>query len=663
MRKIALSHRFQALMTLVAGLSILMGSAGLVLNHTIDTVIEREAELKARNWARYLAEGLPEIEKVVAGEALSPASRAFIESIKSNGNVFRFKLFDAEGKLFLASDALDKTGSIQKNLTTHNPHAANVVKTGKAYTAVYKGKPPGKPALYAESYVPVMKEGRTIAIVEVYVDQTAHKELLRTAVSTETFLLLAIVAIGFGVPGIRVYFLNRMKQSADERVRFLALHDAMTSLMNRANFMETLSAHLSKEQGSKTLTAVHYIDIDHFKTLNDSFGHDVGDAFLVLVAERLRSVSRPGDLIARLGGDEFAVAQFGFSGARNAASYAKRAVKVIAQPATINGHDFVATASVGTAIAPQHGHDATTLLKSADVALYAAKANGRDCYCVFGPEMNAALEERQRVERAIRNAIKTSGFDLHYQPQFNTEGTRLLGFEALLRLPDGDKGLISPDIFIPLAEEMGLISQIGNWVLGEACRVAAAWPEHLTIAVNLSPAQLESVGLVDTVSRVLAESGLSPNRLELEITEGHLLKETDAVLTQLAELKTLGVAIVMDDFGTGYSSMSCLWRFPFDKIKIDRSFLSEERAFDSNAASVLKTIVTLGHSLDMVVTAEGVERLEQASLLQSIDCDQLQGFLFGRPMPQDEVAATILNDFASRPPDIPGEEPEEQAAV
>jgi predicted signal transduction protein with EAL and GGDEF domain len=316
-------------------------------------------------------------------------------------------------------------------------------------------------------------------------------------------------------------------------------------------------------------------------------------------------------------------------------------------PIELKEQTIIATVSVGIAMTPEDGADSERLLKSADLALYRAKADGRNCIRFFQPEMDAKMQAQCRLERIIRDAVMHDRFELHYQPLLEMTDRRLIGFEALIRLPTEDGTLIPPMEFIPVAEDLRLIDKIGAWVLREACRAAATWPENLVVAVNLSPAQF-SADISSVVAAALKESGLAPNRLELEITETLLLGNTQTVMTELHALKAMGVAIVMDDFGTGYSSLSYLWRFPFDKIKIDRSFMQGLEGSNRDASTVVKTIIALGRELNMRVTVEGVETAAQAAFLDKIESDQAQGYFFSHPIPAAEVGAHILADFQAR---------------
>jgi diguanylate cyclase (GGDEF)-like protein/PAS domain S-box-containing protein len=435
------------------------------------------------------------------------------------------------------------------------------------------------------------------------------------------------------------------RQKAQAQISYMAHHDALTGLANRTQLVEKLEKILAVLPLKGGSIAVHFVDLDRFKTVNDTFGHDGGDFLLKTVAERLLSVTRVDDVVARLGGDEFVVVQTGVGDKDQAEDLGHRLTAAMTAPTELREQSMIATVSIGVALAPADGNDPERLLKSADLALYKAKTDGRNCIRFFLPEMDAELQARTKLERLIRDAVLHDRFELHYQPLFEISERRLLGFEALIRLPAEDGALIPPLVFIPVAEELQMIDKIGAWVLREACCTAATWPENLTVAVNLSPAQFSAGGVSDIVSAALKAAGLAPHRLELEITETLLLGDSETVMAELHALKAMGVAIVMDDFGTGYSSLSYLWRFPFDKIKIDRSFMQGFIGSGRDARTVVKTIIALGRELNMRVTVEGVETATQAAFLDEVDGDQAQGFFFGRPVPAGELSANILADF------------------
>jgi diguanylate cyclase (GGDEF)-like protein/PAS domain S-box-containing protein len=424
------------------------------------------------------------------------------------------------------------------------------------------------------------------------------------------------------------------QREAEARVAHLAHHDALTGLANRVLFRMGLMDGLARLRGPDENLSVLYLDLDGFKNVNDAFGHPIGDKLLVAVAERLRRAAPAGDVVARVGGDEFAVVQLG-AGREEADRLAAAFVAAASQPYEIEGQQVNIGASVGVSVAPDDADDADNLLKNADIALYRAKADGRGVHRFFEPQMAATIHQRRTLESDLRQALAAGEFDLHYQP-LNDMGTgEIVAAEALLRWRHPLRGFVPPGEFIQLAEETGLITPIGDWVLREATREAASWPRPIGVCVNLSPEQFRSRGLVQTVVSALAASGLPASRLELEITESALLAENHATLSALRQLRDIGVRISMDDFGTGYSSLSYLRSFPFDKIKIDRSFV-RELPENNECGAIVRAVVGIGQCLGVVTVAEGVETPEQLARLREEGCTQIQGFLFGRPVPADE---------------------------
>jgi diguanylate cyclase (GGDEF)-like protein len=484
-----------------------------------------------------------------------------------------------------------------------------------------------------------------IAVVAAYVDETQQRADFFSAFLIASAALCSLTGLAFAIPAIAWYRRTKEKQQADRRIRFLAHHDALTGLTNRPFLIEQLEKDLALLPVRGNSLAVHFIDFDRFKEINDTLGHDGGDFLLKTFAQRLLQAIRVNDVVARLGGDEFVVVQNGIAGKDEAESFAQRLAATLTAPVKFKEQEIFTTVSIGVSLAPENGNSPERLLKGADLALYKSKTDGRNCVRFFQPEMDAELQARINLEKFIRDAVLYERFELHYQPLFEMSDRRLIGFEALIRLPAADGTLIPPLVFIPAAEDMQVIDKIGTWVLRQACRTAATWPESLTIAVNLSPAQFLRGNVSDIVAAALKESGLTANRLELEITETLLLANSEATLTELQKLKAMGVAIVMDDFGTGYSSLSYLWRFPFDKIKIDRSFMQSLDCSGHDAETIVKTIIALGRELHMRVTVEGVETARQAAFLDTVNGDQAQGFFFGRPAPASELSGTILADF------------------
>jgi diguanylate cyclase (GGDEF)-like protein/PAS domain S-box-containing protein len=426
------------------------------------------------------------------------------------------------------------------------------------------------------------------------------------------------------------------RKRAEARVAYMALHDALTSLPNRVLLRRRMEEMVARRHHKQF--AVLCIDLDNFKSVNDTLGHPLGDLLLQQVAERLQRELDPQDTVARLGGDEFAVLHAGPDEA--ARVLAGRLLAVIAEPYELDGHMVAIGASIGIALAPEDGDDPDRLLKQADLALYRAKGDGKGAYRFFEPEMDARAQARRGLEMDLRTAINSGALEVHYQPLIDIASNAVCAYEALLRWPHGERGMIPPSDFVPIAEETGLIGAIGAFVLRQACADARHWPEHTKVAVNLSPVQFRTGNLLQVVMSALEAAQLPPSRLELEITETLLLERSDQVIATLHALRALGVRIAMDDFGTGYCSLSYLRSFPFDKIKIDRSFV---RDLDSNpeAQAIVRAIVTLGSSLGVTITAEGVETAHDLEKLRLEGCAQAQGFLFSAPRPLREILAEL----------------------
>jgi diguanylate cyclase (GGDEF)-like protein/PAS domain S-box-containing protein len=426
------------------------------------------------------------------------------------------------------------------------------------------------------------------------------------------------------------------RKRAEARVAFMAHHDALTSLPNRVLLRARMEEVLGRARRSGLGVATLCIDLDDFKVVNDTLGHPFGDLLLQEVAARLRSTLGENDMVARLGGDEFAVLRADVEVPAEVGALAERIVDVVSAPYSLDGHQVTIGASVGIAFAPVDADDADRLLKNADMALYRAKSDGKGACRFFEAEMDARLQARRRLEIDLRNAVALEALEVHYQPLIALDRGSVSGFEALLRWQHPEHGMVSPSEFVPVAEETGLIGAIGAFVLRRACADAAKWPEAVTVAVNLSPLQFRTGNLLQTVRDALERSGLPARRLELEITETLLLDKSDHVLATLHALRALGVRISMDDFGTGYSSLSYLRSFPFDKLKIDRSFV---RDLGSNADSqaIVRAIIGLGESLGITITAEGVETEADLACLEEEGCKEAQGFLFSRARPQAEV--------------------------
>jgi len=435
-------------------------------------------------------------------------------------------------------------------------------------------------------------------------------------------------------------------EEREKRITQLAFNDVLTGLPNRTMFQQQLEHHYHSIKDSEALVALHCLDLDQFKAINDTLGHPAGDALLVAAGERIRDVAR-GHFVARLGGDEFVVLQR-VEGDRNAIDrLAEQLIAAIARPLMIDGNELVPSTSVGIAIAPFDAPDGGTLLRNADLALYRAKEAGRGTFAFFEESLNLRAQDRRRLETDLRVALERGEFELYYQPLFDLESNRIGSFEALIRWNHPQRGLVSPMEFIGVAEETGIIVPMGAWALREACRRASEWPDHVRVAVNVSPIQFHRGGLQETIVQALAAGGLSPERLEIEITESVFLDGGDSTLKLLHSLRSIGVRVALDDFGTGYSSLSYLQSFPFDKIKIDRSFI-ENLLIRPGATAIVAAITDLAHALGMETTAEGVEDNAQLAELRSHGCSSVQGFLFARPMHAKDVARLFREQNPTR---------------
>jgi diguanylate cyclase (GGDEF)-like protein len=432
------------------------------------------------------------------------------------------------------------------------------------------------------------------------------------------------------------------QRQSEVKIEYMAHHDSLTDLANRVLLNERLEHALGHRIHREEIVAVHHLDLDQFKAVNDTFGHLAGDKLLKIVADRLRGLVRETDTIGRMGGDEFVIVQGPIKDPADATSLAQRIIALISEPYDIDGHPAVIGASIGIAVGPGDGLRPDKLLRNADLALYRAKGDGRGTFRFFEPAMDLQMQTRRIMEQDLRKALAAGEFELHYQPVVNLASNEISGFEALIRWNHPEKGMVAPATFIPLAEEIGFIVPIGEWVIRQACTTAAQWPEDLHVAVNISAVQFRSPGLMQIIVGALATSGLHPTRLEIEITETVLLQNKETTLALLHQLRALGIRIAMDDFGTGYSSLTYLQCFPFDKIKIDRSFVKDITE-NTGSLNIVRAVAALANGMGMTATAEGVETSEQLDKITSEGCTEMQGYLFSKPLPASEIERLFLS--------------------
>ena len=440
------------------------------------------------------------------------------------------------------------------------------------------------------------------------------------------------------------------QRQSEVKIEYMAHHDSLTDLANRVLLNERLENALDRV-GRGDMVAVHHLDLDQFKAVNDTFGHPTGDKLLKIVADRLRGLVRDTDTIARMGGDEFVIVQASIADPTDATALAQRIIRLMSEPFDIDGHQAVIGASIGIAVGPGDGLRPDKLLRNADLALYRAKGDGRGTFRFFQPAMDLQMQTRRIMEQDLRKALPAGEFELYYQPVVNLESNQITGFEALIRWNHPTQGMVAPVSFIPLAEEIGFIVPLGEWVIRQACTTAARWPEDIHVAVNISAVQFRNPGLMQVIVGALAASGLHPTRLEIEITETVLLQNREATLAVLHQLRALGIRIAMDDFGTGYSSLTYLQCFPFDKIKIDRSFVKDITE-NTGSLNIVRAVAALANGMGMTATAEGVETREQLDTIKSEGCTEMQGFLFSRPLPAHEIERLFLSGH--KPQKAPG---------
>jgi diguanylate cyclase (GGDEF)-like protein/PAS domain S-box-containing protein len=431
------------------------------------------------------------------------------------------------------------------------------------------------------------------------------------------------------------------RREVDERVRYIAHHDALTGLPNRALLRDRLQQALNGARRAKTRVAILFVDLDHFKSVNDSLGHQIGDQLLQAVADRLRGSTRDTDTLCRQSGDEYLVVLPNVRDVGEVSHVAEKLVEALSKPYQIEGHDIAITTSIGISIYPDDGDSLDLLIRHADSAMYHAKGNGRNSYEYFAPQMNARAMEKLALARDLTSAIAQAALELHYQPQYDVRTRRLAGVEALVRWRRGADGLVLPDAFVPIAEESELILRLGEWVLNEACHQHRRWLDaglpEVPIAVNFSPIQFRHKSIIATVTRALAASGLPPHLLEIELTERAIMAQPDDAAETLRALRQIGIHVAIDDFGTGYSNLTNLMRFPIDKLKIDRSFIVDAPT-DGGAAAIVRAVINLGASLKLGVVAEGVETADQLAFLSTEACPMFQGFLASAAVPAEDFA-------------------------
>jgi len=545
-----------------------------------------------------------------------------------------YAIFLPSGQVYFPENVYDKP-SLRKLYSSSYVIVSSVqnVFIKAKYLYSYREK---QDAVYTRHFIPLIEKGEVVAVVMLEALQTGAGEKIASAVSNAVSLTT--------IAGLPIVFLvlylvwNQLRESlrAQKEISYLSHHDKLTGLPNRVGFYQALDPIIRSNLISKKEFAMVMVDLDGFHKINDEIGHSEGDKILVTVVNRIKSTHVKIEILARLSSDEFVMILPDVVSAQEAADYAEQFKKALAEPYELNGDEIICTVSMGIAFGPDEDVEGESLLKNAKLALYRAKEEGGNTFRFFEPDMDRALQKRRRLEKSLIHAIKREEFELYYQPQVELCGRAITGYEALLRWNHPELGMVSPGEFIPALEETKMIVEVGEYVLRRACREALQWSNNEKVAVNLSAVQFEHQNVPEMVAKALLDTGLPAERLELEITESILISDPDMAIQMLGELKDLGVNIAMDDFGTGYSSLSYISKIEFDKIKIDRSFVSSIQT-DERARAIITTVIGLGRTLDIMITAEGIETQEQLLLIQAAGCHFGQGFLFGRPMPLSDI--------------------------
>ena len=618
----------------LALLSALIAAIAFVAPDKISHIeLEREASVAATRLTAQILKEPDALLDALSGPALTPQFAALLDKSGYGHRVLRYEFYDKDGRLAFTSGLAGLSLSDE----IAQPPVATTNDAPRVF--LYEGTGSSAPSHFAALALPLSLNTGERGTLVVYLDQRDQAGALSNYFGLIAAIMLLLLSTGIATPVAIAWMRAKERRRAEEQVHYLENYDPLTGLHNRRAFGEMLGVAMERTLREGTHIAVIFLDIDKFKEINDAAEHGGGDTVLREIGIRIQSSLRDGDLIARLGADEFAIALLDITNLGDVMAFMNRLIDALRPPVYVGGKEILCTTSVGIALAPADGDNASTILRHAAIALARAKGDGGQRMCFFEQSMDKALQRRRMVEHELRLALGREEFEVVYQPQYDLVSERQCGSEALIRWHHPVHGKIAPGHFISVAEDTGLIVPIGEWVLRRACSEAASWAEPLIVAVNLSPAQFRDGDIAETVASVLKETGLAPERLELEITENLLINDTEEVLGKLNRLRELGVAIAMDDFGTGYSSLSYLARFPFSKIKIDRQFI-RNMTRDPAMRAIVKTIVALGKSLEIAVTAEGVETQEQAAMLREFGCPQVQGFLYGYPEAADAGART-----------------------
>ena len=639
-----LSRRFLVLTAWIfVGAAVVFSGSWWLTSSAARKALDKSARIAASDTAEYFAAEFPEIERMIQGAPPTPEQRHFVRDVIEHTRVFVVKLFGPDGELKFDSRYMDPHVAEQPLPTEARvQEARHRNEVHQNWPAVFAAKGDGErlPRFYAEAVERLIADGKQIGHLEVSIDQTARAQGAYEIARSYGAGIAALTTLAYLVPALGFLWGSQQQLRTREEMLKDARNDPLTGLVNRASFKELVDGKI-EEAGTEHAFSIHFVDLDRFKDVNDTRGHAVGDELLRRAARRLTKAAGPDACVCRLGGDEFAIFQHGNTSEENS-RLAERIIADLGEPFWAKDEIRIG-ASVGIARYPEDGRSTFDLLKAADLALYDAKRLGRGCFSFYHPAMQAREDRRASVKQRLIRAIDRHEFEIHYQPIYAMPGRALSGFEALLRLSDEEGGIPTSE-FIAVAEETGAMDRLGKLVLEEACRTATYWQSGLIVAVNLSAAQFQAGTLVGFVREALATSGLPPRRLELEVTESILMADPDAVALQLDSLREMGVSIALDDFGTGYSSLSYLWAFPFDKLKIDGSFIRNLEQGNERSEAFLNSVVALGEALGLSITVEGVQTSSQAEQISRMNVNFVQGYHYGRPMPSQAKDSLLRED-------------------
>ncbi len=621
-------------------LASLIGLAGYAFNEAATArLLEAEARIDAKGWSEGLSHSIPDLSDIIAGMPPSSSTYNSLELVRRAGQVSAFRVYDARGQLRLMSDGRTARQGTRQLIEVVDPAFAPALREEREDTRIRRGE---DSRIQATAIVPVVGDEGIIGWIVADIDQAKRQALFSSMASQASaaigFFLISACVLGF-------WYRNRERAIVEQKLEWLAQRDQLTGLINRSALLKLAERKISDAGQKPPKSALIICDVAPLTGMDSMLGDEARDQVAIATAQRLTSFTNGRFEVARIGRLTFGLWVDQAPDPAEVLSLAKELTARLGEPTSLGDSICTLQATAGIALSSCDGDTPADLMRSAEIALHTAQEQGAPGYGFFNPEIAKDMRRQAAVQRAVAAAAANHGFHLNYQPVYNIRTGELNGFEALIRMDDPELGLVSPAEFIPVAEQLGLINGIGANCLEQACRTAATWPQHLVVAVNLSPSQFLSGSLINDVRNALEKARLPAYRLEVEITEGTLLNDSELVLGQLRMLRDMGVAISLDDFGTGYSSLGYLWKFPFSKLKIDRSFV---QALDETqtARSILRSIIKLGHGLGLTVTAEGIETQKQYTALRDLGCDLAQGYLLDRPANETDLAGIIMRNFA-----------------